>query len=100
MTHAPKVTFVGAGSAVFARQVITDLVLTDGLEEGTLALVDIDPQRLELAQQIVERIVSLSGKRWSVTASTERRSVLAGTDFIINSIEVAGLANVRHDYDI
>jgi alpha-galactosidase len=42
----------------------------------------------------------MSGKHWSVRASTERRDLLAGSDFIINSIEVAGLANVRHDFDI
>src|SRR5579875_2363882 len=100
MATGPKVTFVGAGSAVFAREIITDLLLIDGLDEGSLALVDLDPERLELAQQIVERLVELTGKRWGVTASTDRRQVLAGSDVVVNSIEVAGLANVRHDYDI
>src|SRR6185312_9580973 len=61
---------------------------------------DIDEQRLELAQRIAEKIISLTGKQWNVVASTERRDVLAGSDAIINSIEVAGLANVRHDFDI
>ena len=96
----PKVTFVGAGSAVFARQLMTDLLAVDGLEHGTFALVDIDPGRLELARRIAERLVELSGKRWSVVASTDRLSVLAGTDYVINSIEVAGLEHVRADYDI
>ncbi len=100
MATGPKVTFIGAGSAVFAREIITDLLLIDGLDEGSLALVDLDPERLELAQQIVERLVELTGKRWGVTASTDRRQVLAGSDVVVNSIEVAGLANVRHDYDI
>lgn len=95
-----KVTFLGAGSAVFARQLITDILLIDGLDEGCFALVDIDAARLELAQQIAERLIAHSGKRWSVRASTERRDVLEGTDFIINTIEVAGLANVRHDFDL
>jgi alpha-galactosidase len=96
----PKVTLIGAGSAVFARQIITDILAIDGLDEGQFALVDIDAARLELARQIAERIVGLTGKRWSVVASTERRELLPGSDFIVNSIEVAGLANVRHDYDI
>jgi alpha-galactosidase len=100
MTTGPKVTFIGAGSAVFAREIITDLLLTEGLGEGTLALVDIDAERLELAQQIVERLIALTGKQWSVTASTDRRQVMTNSDFIVNSIEVAGLANVRHDNDI
>ncbi|HVA92506.1 MAG TPA: alpha-galactosidase [Chloroflexota bacterium] len=96
----PKITLIGAGSAVFARQVITDILAIEGLETGVFALIDIDARRLELAQRIAEKIISLTGKRWSVVASTERRDVLAGTDLIVNSIEVAGLANVRHDYDI
>lgn len=96
----PRVTIIGAGSAVFARQIITDMLTINGLDEGSFALVDIDPVRLELARQIAEKIVALSGKRWSVVASTERRDVMAGSDVIVNSIEVAGLANVRHDFDI
>ena len=96
----PKVTFVGAGSAVFARQLITDVLAIDGLDEGTFALVDIDPQRLDLARRIAERLVELKGKRWKVVASTDRKEVLAGTDYVVNSIEVAGLKNVRFDYDI
>src|SRR5205814_382248 len=87
----PKVTFIGAGSAVFARQLMTDILAVEGLEEGTFALVDVDPTRLRLAQGIGERLVELSGKRWQVQASTQRLDVLAGTDYVINSIEGAGL---------
>ena len=96
----PKVTFVGAGSAVFARQLMTDILAIDGLDEGAFALVDIDATRLDLAKRIAERLVELRGKRWRVEASTDRNDVLKGTDYIINSIEVAGLKNVRFDYDI
>ncbi len=96
----PKVTFVGAGSAVFARQIMTDILAVEGLDEGEFALVDLDPTRLELARDIAERLIRLTGKRWSVRASTERQELLPGSDFIVNSIEVAGLANVRPDYDI
>lgn len=96
----PKVTLVGAGSAVFARQVMTDILAIEGLDDGVFALVDIDPVRLELAHRIAERLVQLSGKHWSVEASTERRDLFAGSDYVVNSIEVAGLLNVRADYDI
>src|SRR5437899_6849155 len=96
----PYITILGAGSAMFARQLMTDILQIEGLDEGCFALVDIDPNRLELAHQLAERLITQSGKRWSVRASTERRDLLAGSDFIINSIEVAGLANVRHDFDI
>ncbi len=96
----PKVTLVGAGSAVFARQVMTDILAIEGLDHGVFALVDIDPARLELAHRIAERLVELSGKRWTVEASTNRRDVIEGSNYVINSIEVAGLQNVRADYDI
>jgi alpha-galactosidase len=96
----PKVTLIGAGSTVFARQVITDTLAIEGLDDGVFAVVDIDPERLELARQIAERLVDLSGKRWTVEASTDRQEVLQDSDYIVNSIEVAGLQNVRADYDI
>lgn len=95
-----KITIIGAGSAVFARQIITDMLNIEGLDSGEFALVDLDSTRLELAQRITEQIVQLTGKHWTVVASTSRTNVLANSDFVINSIEVAGLANVRHDFDI
>jgi alpha-galactosidase len=95
-----KITFMGAGSTVFARQLMTDVLHIQELDEGTFALVDIDAGRLELAHKIAEQLVKHSGKHWRVQSSTERRDVLAGSDFIINTIEVAGMANVRHDFDI
>ncbi len=95
-----KVTIIGAGSAVFATQLMNDILLTPGLEHGQFALVDIDAERLELARGMAEHLIGLSGRDWTVVASTERRDVLADSDHIISAIEVAGLANVRHDYDI
>ena len=95
-----KVTLIGAGSAVFARQIVTDVLAIDGLDGGTFALVDIDAERLKLAHDISEKLVEATGKDWTVQSSTERNDVLAGTDFLVNSIEVAGLENVRHDYEI
>ena len=58
----PNVTFLGAGSAVFARRLITDILHVDGLDEGIIALVDIDARRLDLTRQIAE---SRSGHRRS-----------------------------------
>src|SRR5216684_1810333 len=79
-----NITILGAGSTVFARQLMTDILQIEGLDEGCFALVDIDPARLELAHQMAERLIALSGNNWNVQASTERRDLLAGSDFIIN----------------
>jgi alpha-galactosidase len=96
----PKVTLMGAGSAVFSRQLMIDIMLIPGLDQGSFALVDIDPVRLELAHQLAEKVVALTGKQWSVEASTERRKVMDGSDYLINFIEVSGLQTVRLDHEI
>ena len=96
----PKITLIGAGSAVFAAEIVKDILATPGLETGTFALVDIDEERLGVAHQMAAWLIDKSGRNWQVEASADRTKLLPGTDYLINSIEVAGLANVRHDYDI
>jgi alpha-galactosidase len=95
-----RVAILGAGSTVFARQLMTDLLCTPGLEQGAFALVDIDAQRLDLARRMGEALVERSARDWTVEATTDRLQVLAGCDYVISTIEVAGLRNVRHDYEI
>lgn len=96
----PKVTIIGAGSAVFATEIMSDVLSTTALQTGTFALVDIHPGRLELAHEMAEFLIGLSGRDWRVEASTDRTKVLAGSDYVVHTIEVAGRENVRHDYDI
>jgi len=95
-----RIAMIGAGSTVFARQLMTDILLAPGLEEGVFVLVDIDPRRLELAARIGEKMISASGRRWKIESTSSRQKALPGCHYVINSIEVAGLRNVRHDYDI
>lgn len=95
-----KVAIIGAGSTVFSRELMGDILCTPTLESGTFALVDVDAERLELAHQMAEAMIRRSGRAWSVEASTDRALVLSNSQYVINTIEVAGLANVRHDYDI
>jgi len=95
-----KITIIGAGSAVFATELMSDILMTPALESGTFALVDIDGQRLELAHQMAEFLIERSGRNWQVEANSDRTAVLAGSDYVVNTIEVAGRENVRHDYDI
>jgi alpha-galactosidase len=100
MTDGPKITYVGAGSAVFARRVLTDILAVPDLEPGTFALVDVDAGRLDIARRIAERLVARSPRPWRVVASTDRRDVMDGSDIVVNSIEVAGRDHVDHDYEI
>jgi len=96
----PKITIIGAGSMVFAAQLIKDILLTPALDSGIFALVDINAERLELTHQIAEFLIDQIDRDWHVIASTDRLEVLKDSDYVINTIEVAGLENVRNDYDI
>lgn len=95
-----KITFIGAGSAVFAAELMRDILAIPELDGGEFALVDIDPSRLALSYEIAERLIALSGKDWKLRASLDRREVLPGSAYVINSIEVAGVQNVRKEYEI
>ena len=72
-----KVAIIGAGSAVFAYEIMRDILVTPGLDSGTFALVDIDAGRLELAHQIAEKLISATGRDWKIEASTDRNKVIA-----------------------
>lgn len=94
-----KIVFLGAGSFFFQR-LLTDVLSIPGADCGEIALVDIDAERLELADRLGRLIVDKMGKQWVVTACADRRKVLAGADYIINCIEVSGTDCVRFDNDI
>jgi alpha-galactosidase len=94
-----KITIIGAGSA-FTRELVVDILNIADLHGGVIALVDIDERRLQIAQRLVEKLISIAGKQWSVLASTDRREVLAGSNFVVNQIEVHGLETVKAEFEI
>lgn len=95
------VTMLGAGS-FFTNSILKDVVLIPGNQGGELRLIDIDEERLTLAEKLMRKIVEESGQghKWKISASTNRRDLLKGTDYIVNSIEVSGVDCVRFDNDI
>lgn len=99
MPRPINVTMMGAGS-FFTSSVLRDVVLIPGNQGGELRLCDIDGSRLALSHQLMEKIVAATGTNWKVSSSTDRKDVLSGSDYIINSIEVNGLECVRPDNDI
>ena len=96
-----KVAFIGAGSVEFTRNVVTDLCsfpeFSGNLE---LSLHDIDETRLGYAAALANRISAQLKAGAVVTASPDRRTALAGADFVVNEIQVGGYAATRTDFDI
>lgn len=87
-----KVTFMGAGSTVFAKNVLGDIMLTPALRECDIALYDIDPERLEESYLMVTALNrNINENRASVSkylGVEERKDALRGADFVINAIKV------------
>ncbi len=96
-----RIVMLGAGSA-FTHRLAGDIMQIEGLKGGTIALVDTDAKRLQLAAGCVRRIAEKLGvaDAWTVADTTERSEVLSGADFVINTIEVSGVKTVRSDNDI
>ena len=95
-----KLTMMGAGS-FFTPHLVNDLLLIPGAERGEIALVDIDAKRLKPMVKLVEKVIEKYGKSgWTVTASTDRQELMAGTHYLVNCIEVSGVDCVRFDNDI
>ncbi len=100
MPRPIKVTLVGAGSG-FTPTIINDILRIPGESGGKFALIDVDADRLDTMHKVINRMLQEMGKTgWTVEASTDRTQVLPGTDYIVNCIEVSGIACVRHDNDI
>jgi len=81
----PKVVVIGSGSLFFGRQAIWQMVHSEHLNGGTLALVDTDPSRAERMGKLAEKVVAHEGVALKVEYSTDRRDVLAGADFVVLS---------------
>ncbi len=84
MQH-PKVVVLGAGSLFFGRQAIWQMIDSPHLQTGTLGLVDTDEERLDKMARLARKVVAHTGVPLKVEASTDRRDVLAGSDFVILS---------------
>jgi len=86
-----KITFMGAGSTVFARNVIGDCMCAETLRDSVFALYDIDAQRLEESRVILEAMRAAKGNYGKIEcyAGVEnRKAALKGADFVVNAIQV------------
>ena len=89
-----KITFLGAGSTVFARNVLGDVMCTPSLRECEIALYDIDPVRLRESEQILQTLNRNINEGRAVIRSylgvENRREALAGARFVVNAIQIGG----------
>lgn len=86
-----KITFIGAGSTVFAKNILGDAMLTPSLQDSTIALFDIDEVRLTESLSMLNTINKNSNEsRAQIESYTNRKEALRDADFVINAIQVGG----------
>ena len=87
----PQITFIGAGSIVFTRNLCSDILLTPALQESTISLMDIDPERLALSQKLVQAIIDHRGLKARVEVTTDQTEAVRGADYVITTFQQGGL---------
>jgi alpha-galactosidase len=96
-----RITLIGAGSVEFTRILLADLIAFPELAEATtVVLHDIDPERLETAEQIALATNRATGAKLRIEAHLDRRAALEGADFVINEIQVGGFDATLRDFEI
>lgn len=86
-----KITFIGAGSTIFAKNVLGDAMLTPSLSEADIALYDINEQRLRESELMLRTInKNANHNRAKIRTYQNRKEALTGADFVINAIQVGG----------
>ena len=86
----PKIAMIGAGSTVFAKNLLGDILGFPELADSHVALMDIDAERLRTSEIVARKVSEAVGARATVSAHTDRREALDGADYVINMIQVGG----------
>jgi alpha-galactosidase len=95
-----KIAMIGAGSLVFGRTLLNDMLGTPALEGATYALMSPSDTRLRKMEAFAKRMVTENGVKAEVYATTDRRDAIRDADFVICTIQVGGLDAYKLDYAI
>ncbi len=95
-----KIAMIGAGSMVFCKTLVSDILATEALCDSEICLMSRTRPKLDRMAGFVRRMVDENDLSATVTATLDRREALAGADFVVVMIQVGGLEAYRHDYEI
>jgi alpha-galactosidase len=86
----PKITFIGAGSTVFAQNLMGDILSYPELAGSTISLHDIDQERLRTSEIVAHKVAETVKAKPVIEATVDRRAALDGADYAISMIQVGG----------
>lgn len=85
-----KITFVGAGSTVFAQNLLGDILGFPELADCTIALFDIDAERLRTSEVVAHKVAEALGAHPTIVATNDRRAALDGAHYVLTMFQIAG----------
>ncbi len=86
----PKIVFVGAGSTVFTKNLLGDILSSPELASSTISLFDIDAERLRSSEVVAGKTAAAVGATPTIEATTDRRTALADADHVITMFQIGG----------
>jgi alpha-galactosidase len=86
----PKITFIGAGSTVFAKNLLGDILSYPELADAHISLFDIDEERLKTSNVVAHKLAEYLEAKPTIEATTDRKKALDGADYAISMFQVAG----------
>src|SRR5215510_7806848 len=101
MTLPTKIVVIGAGSASFGENTLSAIMRSKKLRGSTLALVDRNAESLKIIQSLAERLNREWDSQFTITGYTDHRDALAGSNFVVNAIEVGAREGLwKQDFEI
>lgn len=86
----PKITFIGAGSTVFMKNIIGDVLYRPALKDAVIALMDINPERLKESEVVAGKLVQALGASATIETHSNQRKALEGADFVVVAFQIGG----------
>lgn len=93
----PKIAMIGAGSLIFGKTLMNDMLATPALAGSEYCLMALTHRRLDRMTEFVGRMIAENGVDATVTSTTDRREALRGADYVVVMIQVGGVDAFTHD---
>ncbi|RVN91708.1 alpha-glucosidase/alpha-galactosidase, partial [Sinorhizobium meliloti] len=90
MTRQPRITFIGAGSTVFMKNIIGDILQRPALSAATIALMDVNPERLAESEIVAGKLARTLGADARIETHSNQRKALEGADFVVVAFQIGG----------
>ena len=95
-----RIAFIGAGSVVFTKNLLGDILDFPALRDVEIALHDIDADRLKTAEAMARYVATVRNATPTITTHLDRRAAIAGSDFVLNMVQIGGHEATLRDFEL